>query len=138
MSTYTVYVNTISGDISSLSNWRSDYNSMDIETWHGKVAEECNPEEWIEDGALKAIKIESDDEFSLSNRVFAGCWQDAKEGEEYWSEWVGYGKDKDGNEYKIIFHFKAVKGEEPDDDGSWPWDEEHIESCVLVKEADED
>lgn len=126
MSTYTFYIHTISGDIATLSDWRSDYESMDVESWHGKPAEECNPEQWIEDGKLETIELNSDDECFLTNRVFPGWWGDVSDGEEYQSEWACYAEDKDGERYKIVWMFPAVKGDEPEDGGDWPWDNDEL------------
>jgi len=130
MSTYTFFIHTISGDIATLTDWQSDYDSMDTESWHGKPAEECDPECWIKDGKLEPFLLASADECFLTNRVFP-CWfGDASEGEEYWSEWACYAKDGWGNHYKIVWNFLVVKGEEPEDD-AWPWGDEtfihHIE-----------
>lgn len=47
-----------SGDVQPLADWRSDYNSMDVESWHGKSSDECDPEEWLEDGHL--IELDTD------------------------------------------------------------------------------
>lgn len=131
MSTYTFYIHTISGDIATLDNWRSDYESMDAESWHGKPAEECNAEEWIKDGKLEEIELNSDDECFLTNRVFTFWHGDADCGEKYFSEWACEAEDEDGERYEIVWRFPAVKGEEPEDDG-WPWDDEsfihHIEA----------
>lgn len=98
MSTYTIYKHTISGDIATL-------------------------EDWIKDGKLEAIELNSDDECFLTNRLFPGWFGDAGEGEKYQSEWACYADDEDGERYKIVWMFPAVKGEEPEDDG-WPWDDE--------------
>lgn len=131
MSTYTVYVHTISGDIATLDDWRSAYESMDVESWHGKPAEDCNREDWIADGKLVAIELRSDDECFPTNRVFPGWYGDASEGEAYQSEWSCYAVDEDDALYEIVWIFPAVKGEEPEDDG-WPWEDEsfihHIET----------
>lgn len=116
MTIYTFYQQQQSGDVATLSEWRSDYQSMDIESWHGKPAEECDPESWIEDGALKSITLESDDECSETNRVFPGWHGDAKDGEEYQSEWDCLARDEDGEEYRIIWQFTLVKGGEPEAD----------------------
>ena len=70
----------------------------------------------------------SDDECSLSNRVFAGWWGDAAEGEEYISEWVDTAHDEHGNRYQVRYHFDAIKGQEPEDDSDWPWRDSHIDS----------
>lgn len=123
MSTYTFYINTISGDIATLSDWRSDYESMDVESWHGKPAEKCNSDKWIEDGKLEAIEVNTDDSCFLTNLIFPGWWGDAEVGEAYRSEWACYGENEANDRYKIVWRFPAVKGQEPDDD-EWPWDDE--------------
>lgn len=61
----------------------------------------------------------------LTNRVFDGWWGDARGGEEYVSEWSAPAIGTDGNEYVVRWQFDAVKGQEPEDDGDWPWDEIH-------------
>lgn len=58
-----------------------------------------------------------------SNRVFPGWYGDAQEGEEYVTEFSAKALDDDGNEYWVYWMFDTVKGEEPADNGNWPWDE---------------
>jgi len=123
MSTHIFYVHTISGDIATLDDWRADYESMDVESWHGKPAEECNRENWIKDGKLEAIELNCDDECFPTNRVFPGWFGAASEGEEYQSEWACYAIDEYGERYKIVWRFPIVKGEEPEND-DWSWDDE--------------
>lgn len=53
-----LYMCMITGDIATLEDWRSDYEAMDIESWHGKPAEECDPRDWIKDGKL--IEVDED------------------------------------------------------------------------------
>lgn len=131
MSKYTVYLHTISGDVATLSDWRADYESMDVESWHGKPAEECDPENWIKDGKLEAIEIEVDDTFtSRTNSVFPGWFGDAEDGDEYWDQWKADGH-YNGSDYRLIFSFRVTKGAEPQDD-DLPWDEDHIESIELI------
>lgn len=67
---------------------------------------------------------------TLSNRPFAGWWGDAEDGDEYTSEWVARAIDDAGDEYQVYWQFDAIKGEEPEDDGNWPWDDEHIARVV--------
>ena len=62
----------------------------------------------------------------LSNRVFVGWWGDVEEGEEYTSEWSATAVDAEGNEFEVYWQFDAVKGDEPEDGGNWPWDDAHI------------
>lgn len=129
MTTYTFYIHLISGDIATRTSWHDDYTSMDAESWHGKPAEECNPDKWIEDGYLKPVDLHSDDNCTLTNRVFGGWWGDVADGEKYMSEWECSAIDDDGNRYRIFWMFPAVKGEEPDDD-AWPWSDESFISRV--------
>ncbi|MDR1685203.1 MAG: hypothetical protein LBR82_01975 [Desulfovibrio sp.] len=49
----------------------------------------------------------------LTNRVFPGWFGDVKDGEEYVSEWDILAVDADGEEYRIIYQYDLVKGEEP-------------------------
>jgi len=121
MFTHTFYIHTISGDIATLDSWRSDYDSMDIESWHGKPAEECNSGDWIKDGKLEPIKLTGCGVAFLTDRVFPGWFGDVSDGEKYQSEWASYAEDRDGNLYMIFWNFPAVKGEEPEDGGAWPW-----------------
>lgn len=66
---------------------------------------------------------------TLTNRVFHGWWGDASESEpEYTSEYGAAAEDDAGDPYKVIWQFDAVKGEEPEDEGNWPWDDGHITS----------
>ena len=53
------FIHLISGHVATLEEWRADYNSMDAELWHGKPAEECNPEDWLEDGLLKEVEADT-------------------------------------------------------------------------------
>lgn len=123
MSTFVFYIHTVSGDVATLSDWYSDYQSMDKESWHGKPIEECNPDNWVTDGKLEQIVLESDDECFLTDRLFPGWWGDTEEGEEYWSDWACYALDKDGVRYKIVWQFLQVKGEESEA-SDLPWDDE--------------
>lgn len=56
----------------------------------------------------------------FSNRPFAGWWGDADEGQGYTSEWYQPTIDEDGNNVTLVYHFDALRGEEPEDDG-WDW-----------------
>lgn len=58
-----------------------------------------------------------------TNRVFSGWFGDAREGEEYTSEWSAPAMGQDGEEYVVRWRFDAIKGQEPEDNGDWPWDE---------------
>ena len=72
---------------------------------------------------LALLKIDIDGECFPTNRVFSGWFGDARMGEKYWSEWQCYAVNTDGERYKIVWLFPAVKGAEPEDDG-WQWDDE--------------
>jgi hypothetical protein len=66
-----------------------------------------------------------------SNRPFPGWWGDASENEpSYTDEWVCAAIDADGNEYDVYWQFDAIKGEEPEDAGNLPWDDENISRVV--------
>lgn len=61
----------------------------------------------------------------LTCRVFPNCFTEVDDGEEYTSEWSARAVDEngeEGNEYKVVWQFEAVKGTEPEDDSDWPWD----------------
>lgn len=62
-------------------------------------------------------------EADYSNRVFPGWYGDAQEGEEYVTEFSAKALDDDGNEYWVYWMFDTIKGEEPADNGNWPWGE---------------
>lgn len=104
MSTYTFYIDKLTGKITTLSNKQQIKN--------GRV-----------------LELVSNDLCSPSNGVFPGWCGDAKDGEEYTSVWIEYARDADGNKYQITWQFPVIKGEEPEDEGEWPWhDEQYIYS----------
>jgi hypothetical protein len=45
----TFYMNTISGDVATKEEWKSDYESMDRESWFGESIEECHNKDWLSD-----------------------------------------------------------------------------------------
>lgn len=49
-----------------------------------------------------------------TNRVFPGWWGDAKDGEEYISEWSAPATYKDGREVIIKWLFNEIRGQEED------------------------
>lgn len=57
----------------------------------------------------------------FSNRVFDGWFGDAEEGEAYTTEFKAEAIDAEGNEYVVTWQFETVKGNEPEDNGNWPW-----------------
>ena len=66
---------------------------------------------------------------SLTNRVFPGWYGDAKEGEEYISEWAAPGIDPEGHEVVVHWQFYLVKGAEPED-SLLDWDD--VEDVVFA------
>jgi len=48
-----------SGEVASESDWRADYESMDIESWHGCESKDANPNNWLEEGHL--IEVEKNE-----------------------------------------------------------------------------
>jgi hypothetical protein len=123
---HTFYIHPISGDIATLTSWRDDYESMDIELWHGKPAEECDPKDWLEDSKLIVRELTVDGACSLTNEEFPGWWGSVRDGEKYLSEWGAYAKDEDGEHYMIIWRFPVIKGQEPENDDEWPWDNQEF------------
>lgn len=43
------YVHTVSGCVASRISWKDSFDSMDVESWFGKPAEECEGLNWLED-----------------------------------------------------------------------------------------
>lgn len=68
------------------------------------------------------------DRAELTNRVFHGWFGDAEEGESYTTEYVAHAYDSRGTEYRVYWQFDVVRGEEPEDEGDYPWDDEHVSS----------
>lgn len=62
----------------------------------------------------------------LTNGVFAGWFGDAEDGEEYTTQYAATGYRDDGAEYRIFFEFSVVKGEEPEDESEYTWNDEHV------------
>jgi hypothetical protein len=65
-------------------------------------------------------------EATLSNRVFTGWWGDAEEGEPYTAEYNADAVDADGNQYMIYWQFDEIKGNEPEDESNYPFDDAHV------------
>ena len=55
-----MYMHEGSGDVASLENWKSDFNNMDVESWFGLPAEECEGLHWLND-APWLIEVEQVD-----------------------------------------------------------------------------
>lgn len=45
----TFYVHLVSGDIATAEDWKTDFDSMDRETWFGEPIEECKDKDWLND-----------------------------------------------------------------------------------------
>jgi len=43
----THYMHTISGDVATEESWKADFDSMDVESWFGLPAEECEGRDWL-------------------------------------------------------------------------------------------
>lgn len=60
------YMHTTSGDVATEQEWRDDFDGMDIESWFGLPADECEGLHWIEDnidsqtGQKILIEVEKD------------------------------------------------------------------------------
>lgn len=51
-----MYMHEISGHVASLEDWKSDFESMDVESWFGLPVEECEGLDWIKGGKLIEVK----------------------------------------------------------------------------------
>lgn len=67
---------------------------------------------------------------TLSNRVFPGWFGDAEDGKTYTAEYQAMAVDKSGNECIVYWQFDTVKGEEPEDESNYPWDDSHVTNVV--------
>lgn len=65
----------------------------------------------------------------LSNRVFPGWFGDAAAGEEYTAEWSAPAIGQDGREFRVVWQFDEVKGDESEPD-SYDWGD--INDVVLA------
>jgi len=66
----------------------------------------------------------------LSNRVFPGWYNDVLEGEVYQAEYQADAVDAAGNDCLIVWHFDETRGEEIEDEGNYPWDDDHIYKVI--------
>lgn len=66
----------------------------------------------------------------LSNRVFPGWWGDAKAGESYTAEYQAHAMDCDGRKYLVRWQFETVKGEEPEDESYYPFDDDQVTQLI--------
>lgn len=55
-----MYMHELSGDVASLEDWKSDFDNMDVESWFGQLAKECEGLDWIKGGKL--IEVVQDEE----------------------------------------------------------------------------
>lgn len=68
-------------------------------------------------------------QMELTNRLFAGCYNDAEDGDEYTEEYSAPGYDENGNPVEIFMTFTQVKGEEIDPENlNWFQDSDRIEA----------
>lgn len=44
-----MYMHVISGDVASESNWKNDFECMDVESWFGMSIDDCEGLHWLED-----------------------------------------------------------------------------------------
>lgn len=58
-----MYMHEHSGDVATLSDWRDDYEKMDIESWFGHIAEECEGLDWVKGGCLFEVEKDEDGEW---------------------------------------------------------------------------
>ena len=66
----------------------------------------------------------------LTNRCFPGWFGEAEEGESYTAEYEAPSKDNEGNSYRVRWQFEVVKGQELEDEGAYPWDNEHVSQII--------
>ena len=66
----------------------------------------------------------------LTNNVFLGWFGDAAEGESYTAEYEATAHDTDGTNYGIRWQFETVKGQEPEDESDYPFDDQHITAAI--------
>ena len=45
----TCYMQIVSGDVATAEMWKNDFDAMDVESWFGKSAEECEGLHWLND-----------------------------------------------------------------------------------------
>jgi hypothetical protein len=50
------FMHNESGDIATMEEWRDDFENMDVESWYGLPAEECEGLHWIEGGHLTEVQ----------------------------------------------------------------------------------
>lgn len=72
------------------------------------------------------------EEASLTNRVFHGWFGDADDGETYTTEYSASAFDSEGAPYRVYWQFDVIKGQEPEDEGDYPWTDEHISAVEGV------
>lgn len=51
-----MYMHEISGDVASLQDWKLDFDNMDLESWFGLPADQCEGLDWIKGGKLIEVK----------------------------------------------------------------------------------
>lgn len=92
--------------------------------------------------AVNGVEYVELDNPELTNHIFPGWWGDADQGESYVSQWscpAAAASDFERDDFDpddlsnppvtLIFEFPAIKGQEPEDGGDWPWDDERYISA---------
>jgi len=76
-------------------------------------------------------KITLSEQATLSNRVFSGWWGDKRDGEEYFAEYKASGVDSKKNSVAVYWQFLTIKGEEPEDESNYSWENSDITKVVM-------
>lgn len=76
---------------------------------------------------IEGLPVQISSQPSLTNRVFSGWWGDAADGDSYLAEYQADGITQNGEQVKVTWRFDVTKGDEPEDESDYPWeDEQHI------------
>jgi len=113
-----------------------DFCEQNADEWDGEkfweIAGDENHDDYNDAIAAGAEIVEYDGkqyamtrQAELSNRVFPGWFGDADEGGNYTAEYSAPAVGTDGRDYKIIWQFDEVRGEEPDDGSNYDWYDIH-------------
>lgn len=57
-----MYQHKISGDVASESDWKDDFDGMDVESWFGFSAEECEGLHWLNDSTF-LVEVKRDENY---------------------------------------------------------------------------
>lgn len=121
MASFNFYVHKESGEVKPLPRWRLLYESANKEEWHGKPAEECDPDLWLDDGKLEAIEVFLEDKpepLGVLKEEESGS-----NGDICVVEWCSTAKDIDGCKYTIIWRFVTSGDGQTDDPEGLDWDD---------------